>query len=312
VAGATQATEHTAAAGVSDRATGLLLALTGVVLLSPDALIIRLLDESPSTILFWRGVFTAASLTVIVAVMAGGDPRRAFRAILPIGLVVAAFQAGANFSFVVAITNTTAANVLVIVGAAPLMAALLSQVVLREAVPRRTWVAIGCVIVGVTLVFSGTRTPEALLGDSISLIGASCAAAASVTVRRARAVSMVPAMALSAVICSGVALGFGVAVPSPPDMALLAVQGAVVVAGAMALITTAVRYLPAPEVSLIARLELVLGPLWVWAIVGETVPITTIASGAIIGTTLVAHTLLGMRADRRASVSSGLAGVSGR
>jgi drug/metabolite transporter (DMT)-like permease len=279
-----------------------------VVLLSPDALIIRLLDESAWTILFWRGVFTAVSLTLIVSVMAHGDPRRAFAAILPIGLLVAMFQAGANFSFVVAITNTSAANVLVIVGAAPLMAALMSQLFLKETVPPRTWVAIACVVVGVALVFSGTRTTNGLVGDMVALVGATCAAAASVTVRRARAVSMVPAMALSAAICSGVALWLGVTIPSPPDMALLAIQGAVVVAGAMALITTAVRYLPAPEVSLIARLELVLGPLWVWAIVGEAVAVTTIASGAIIGTTLVVHTLLGMQAERRASATSSRVG----
>jgi drug/metabolite transporter (DMT)-like permease len=284
---------------------GLLLALSGVIALSPDALIIRLVDESPSTVLFWRGLFSTLSLLVIVTVMFRGDLRRAFLSILPLGVLVAGLQGASNASFVVAVSNTSAANVLVIVGAAPLFAALLSRVFLGEPVPLRTWVAIACVIGGVGLIFTGTRPQAALFGDFVALFGAICSAGAITSVRRAKAVNMVPAAALAAAVVCVLAGLLGATVPPSGDLALLCVHGAVLVAAAATLLTTALRYLPAPEVSLITRLELVLGPLWLWVFIGEVPAPTTIVSGVIIAMTLTVHTVLGLRADHRKALAEG-------
>jgi drug/metabolite transporter (DMT)-like permease len=282
---------------------GLLLAIGGVLALSPDALVIRLVDEDPSTVLFWRGLFSSLSLLVIVTIMFRGDLRRAFLSILPLGAFVAGFHGASNVSFVVAVSHTTAANVLVIFGAVPLFAALLSRAFLGEPVPLRTWVAIGCVIGGVGLIFTGTRPQAALFGDVVALGGAVCSAAAITCVRRAKAVNMVPAAVLAAAVVCVLAGFFGASVPPVGDIALLGLHGAVLVAAAAALLTTALRYLPAPEVSLISRFELVLGPVWLWVIIGEVPAPTTILSGVIIATTLTIHTLLGLRADRGADVA---------
>ncbi len=287
-----------AAGRLSPRVIGLLLALGGVIVLSPDALIIRLVDESPWTVLFWRGLFTTMSLLVIVAVMFRNHVRGAFIAILPIGLFIAALQAASNVAFVVAVSNTSAANVLVIIGAAPLFAAILSGAFLGERVPRRTWVAIACVIGAVVLVFIGTGAQAALFGDAVALFGAVSSAAAITSVRRAKAVSMVPAAVFAAAIICVLSAARGATVPPSGDLALLAFQGAFLAAGAVALLVTAVRYLPAPEVSLITRLELVLGPLWLWMVLGEVPAATTIVSGIVIAATLTIHTLLGLRADQ--------------
>ena len=275
-----------------------MLALGGVLALSPDALIIRLVDESPSTVLFWRGLFSSMSLLVIVTVMFRGNLRRAFLSILPLGALVAGLHAASNVAFVVAVSHTTAANVLVIFGAVPLFAAVLSRAFLGEPVPPRTWFAIASVIGGVALIFTGTRPHAAFLGDAVALFGSVASAAAITCVRRAKAVNMVPAAVLAAagvVILSGL---LGATVPHGGDLALLGLHGAVLVAAAAALLTTALRYLPAPEVSLISRGELVLGPLWLWVVVDEVPAPTTIVSGVIIATTLTLHTLLNLRADR--------------
>ena len=93
--------------------------------------------------------------------------------------------------------------------------------------------------------------------------------------------------------------------PSGDDLALLAVQGSVVGAGSIMLLVTAVRYLPAPEVSLVYRLELVLGPLWVWAVLGEIPAPATILAGGIVATTLTVHSVLGLQADRQAAMGAG-------
>ena len=36
-----------------------MLAFVGVLILTPDSLLIRLIDADPSAFMFWRGVFTA-------------------------------------------------------------------------------------------------------------------------------------------------------------------------------------------------------------------------------------------------------------
>jgi drug/metabolite transporter (DMT)-like permease len=271
-----------------------------VIILSPDALFIRLVDESPWVVLFWRGLFTTITLSVILAMLLRGSLAAAFREILPLGLLVAALSTGSNATFVVAVTSTSAANVLVIVGAAPLFAALLSRVFLDEPIPLRTWLAIGCVIGAVGLVFIGTDQPSGHLGNAVALLGAICSAASVTVLRGAKGVNMVPSAALAAALTCLVAAPAGAMVPSGDDLALLAFQGSVIGAGAVALLFIAVRYLPAAEVSLIYRLELVLGPLWVWAVLGEAPAPTTILSGIIIAATLSVHSFLGMRADREA------------
>jgi drug/metabolite transporter (DMT)-like permease len=285
----------------ANRLVGVPLAIAGVLVLSPDALIIRLVDESPWVVLFWRGVFTTLSLTVVVAWMSRGHIADAFRRVLPLGFGVAALWSVAQVCFVGAVSTTDATNALVIFGSAPLFAAIFSRAFLGEHIPGRTWVAIACVFVGVGLVFAGTGPTPALVGDVIALVGSLCSAGAMTLVRRRRDVSMIPSALMASAVVALVASSQGSAIPSSSDLALLIIQGCVVGAGAMALLVTALRYMPAPEVSLISRGELLLGPLWLWVVLGEVPTPATIVSGVIIGVTLTVHTILGIRADREAS-----------
>jgi drug/metabolite transporter (DMT)-like permease len=282
----------------SDRIRGLSLSFAGVLVLSPDALIIRLIDEDPWTIVCWLKLFGGISLTVMAYVVSRGHLVRAFRAIGRIGLLIAVFQAVAGVSFVLAVTQTSVANVLVIVAAAPLFTAVMTRLFLHEAVPPRTWVAVVCVVVGVGIVFSGSLSTGGILGDVFAICSALGQAAASTAVRRARAVNVLPALAIAASLSFLLAVAMGAVIPDRSNIGLMAFHGLVLAPGALALLTTAVRYLPAPEVSLINQLELVLGPVWVWAVLSEAPSLAAVVGGIIVGTTLVAHTLKGLRASQ--------------
>ena len=83
--------------------------------------------------------------------------------------------------------------------------------------------------------------------------------------------------------------------PDPSQLGLFVLTGSLLLPAAIALISTAPRFIPAPEVSLINRLEMVLGPIWVWAIIGEVPTIAVIASEIVILLTLTIHTILGLR-----------------
>ena len=274
---------------------GLLIALAGVVLISPDTVIIRALHADPWTILFWRGLLSAVSLGLIAAVAARGRLVAAFRSIGRVGLLVAVLQGAANVFFVLSVTHTNAANALVIISTAPLFAAVLSRVFLAERIPLRTWLAVVVIVGAVATIFAGTFQTQRMEGELAALAGALSQAGATTTIRRARRVSMVPALSLAMLVSCAVALFFGVRWPQPGDVGLFALQGALLIPSAVALLGTAPRYLVAPEAALVARLEMILGPLWVWLFIGEEPNSRAVVAGAVVLLTFIVHSYLALR-----------------
>ena len=286
----------------SSRTLGLLLSVAGVVVLSPDALVIRLVDESQWTILFWRSGLTAIALTLLIGYLARGDVWAWFWAVGRIGIVIGAFHCLGSIMFVTSITHTSTANTLVIISSGPLFAALLSKVFLGERIDTRTWVAIVVVVVAVAIVFSGSLGSGSVGGDAAALGGALSLAAVFTAIRAARAVSMIPAIVLGTALTATVAFLLGAEVPSGPGAGLLFIQGGLMMPAAAALLATAPRHLPAPEVTLIARLEMVLAPLWVWLVLGEAPTVTAAIGGAVILATLAVHSYLSLRSRQTVGI----------
>jgi drug/metabolite transporter (DMT)-like permease len=79
------------------------------------------------------------------------------------------------------------------------------------------------------------------------------------------------------------------------------VQGGLLIPAAVGLLALAPRYLPAAEVSLISRLEMVFAPLLVLAVVGEAPSPSTVITGAVILAGLTIHQALGLRGERRSA-----------
>ena len=93
---------------------------------------------------------------------------------------------------------------------------------------------------------------------------------------------MIPAIVIAAGITSLIALALGPRVPNSEQLGLIVFQGSLMLPAAIALIATAPRFVPAPEVSLITRLEMILGPIWVWAFLGENVSAATLVGGTVV------------------------------
>ena len=115
----------------------------GVIILSIQGVSIRLMDVDAWTLVFVRGVLSAPGLFVFFLVMERTGRRRQLRAMGLAGVIAALLFALDNVMFIYSITHTSVANTLLMVSLSPLFAALLTRIVLREAVPRRTWFAIG-------------------------------------------------------------------------------------------------------------------------------------------------------------------------
>ena len=88
----------TEAAPASARTWGILIVVAGVVVLSPESLVIRLIDVDQWTILLWRGVLMAIGLMAFVAVTTSGRLLRQVLGIGWAGLLAAALFASTTCS----------------------------------------------------------------------------------------------------------------------------------------------------------------------------------------------------------------------
>ncbi len=284
-----------------------MLVVGGVLLLTPDALLIRLIAIDHWNLLVWRGFLQALSLSLILLVLYGRGTPAVFRAAGRRAVFAGVVLATSTICFIVALSYTTVANVLVILAAAPFFAALTSRIFLGEAVRRYTWAAIALALGGITLLAfgslgeqSGGTRPNALWGDLLALCGAIGLGSNFTILRHGRAVNMLPAMVLGGVLVGCIALLFAPAISLvQSQVVLLLLMGVVASAIPFALITTGLRTLPAPEAGLLMLLETVLGPFWVWLVIGEAPARLALAGGAIVVATLVGHSLLSLRQQGR-------------
>jgi len=206
---------------------------------------------------------------------------RAFRAIGAGGVGVVLLLAVSSASFPAALNHASVANVLFMQALAPILAAALGTVI-GDPVDRRTWIAMVIALVGVGVMVGGPGHPNAL-GLGLSLLMTVSFAVTLAITRHRRDVSMAPATFLSQLVVL-VSIGWFASAGSVEslDVTLLAALGITQIGLGFVLLTIGGRLIPAGEVALITLLEIVLGPLWVWAVFSERPSAATLLGGAIV------------------------------
>jgi drug/metabolite transporter (DMT)-like permease len=283
---------------------GLLITFTAVVILSPDALLVRLIHCDVWTLLFWRCLLTGCMQAIFLAVGYRQQFFQSFRNIGRIGLLSAVVVTTGSFFFVNSLKHTAAANTLIILAATPLFSSLLSRIFLRDKIARRTWVAITICFGGIILIFSGSMRSGFLFGDLLALGATLMWATNLVILRKGKAVNMIPANLIGNLTVVPITLLVGAQPLSvtPTDMTYLIVLGGLVLPISFTLITMGPRYLPAPEISLLLLIETILGPIWVWLVLNEVPQATTLFAGLLIISTLAVHTLMSLWSLRRPDI----------
>jgi drug/metabolite transporter (DMT)-like permease len=280
------------------RAHGLALCLVAVLLISPDALILRTVRADTSTTLFWRGVFTTAGIVLVHSLLRRRAPAGGGRAGGSRQILAGVLYAGATLSFVAAVRRTDVANVFVIVATGPLIAAALGRAALGELVPARTWVTSVLVLVGLAWTFGGSLRRGDLDGDLLALAGSVCFAGFLTVARRARPADLSPAIGLGGAATALVALVTDADVGLRAlDLGLLALLGLAILPTSLSLQTRATGVLQAPEVSLVMRLESLLAPLWVWLAYDELPSRDVVLGGSLILIAVAAHSALSLARD---------------
>tara|TARA_B100000686_G_C16727795_1_gene938812 strand:+ start:380 stop:1309 length:930 start_codon:yes stop_codon:yes gene_type:complete len=268
---------------LSGKKLGLTLAGVGMFLISTDSLLTRIADTDGWTVAFFVG-FWSIPVTWALAFYN-------FRSQLitklteyrwPL-LTTATLSALGTTSFIQAITRTEVANVVAIIAAAPVFAALFSRLIIGERTSGRTWRAIFLTVGGIFIIVSGSLNGGGLIGDSLAVFSILVFSINLVIWRRYLT------MPRSLVIASSsVCIVIFTAFPAQPftinGRSFIATLAMGLFFGPLARLcmTTAARYAPAAEVSLFTPVETVFASLWVWLWFGEVPAVATFIGGSVV------------------------------
>jgi drug/metabolite transporter (DMT)-like permease len=271
----------------SGRQLGLLLAFTGMFLVSTDSLLIRVAERDSEidgwTIAFMVGLF---STPVAWSMATRSLGRRVLveailwrRQLLTTGIV----SAIGTTSFLTAVTLTSVSNVVAIIAAGPIFAAVLARIALHERTSGRTWRAIACTVGGITVIVGGSMSGGGVGGDLLALVAIIGFSVNLVIWRRYPDLPRTLVVAMAATMTA-------LLTAWPADLALVdrraffatLLMGGLFGPVARLCMSTATRHAPAAEVSMFTPVETVTASLWVWLWFDEVPPTPTFIGGALV------------------------------
>ena len=275
---------------------GIFLALLGTLILTPDALFMRLSELSGGEMVAWRAtqggsIFFLIGLLQFIWPISEEKPkvwRKSFLALI--------FVQMANvFCFAYGIFLAPVAIVLIAVATVPVFSIILGYWVLKEVVDFKTWLIVFVVFFGVALSVLGDVNSNDLynrstaLGGVCGLVVAFSLACNFVIIRKDKEVAFPLALGMGGIICGVLAFSFW---PSAVDISTdglfyISITGLIILPLSFILLSRAARMTPASNVSIIMLLETILGPLWVWVFISESPKFITIIGGAIVILALV-------------------------
>ena len=299
------------------RAVSLMLLVT--LMWSTAGVVTRHLEEARSfEVTFWRSAFNALALVAALLWMRGprlwADIRQGGAALWVSGLCWMVMYT----NFMLAITMTTVATVLITLAIAPLLTALFARVFLRHALPARTWAAIGVAGLGIAWMFGQQAlAPGASMTGALVALGVPIAGATNWVLLQhlhqrhaadpsVKEPDMLPAVLIGALLSAAITLPMALPFSATPrDLGLLAGLGVFQLAIPCLLAVVLTRVLPAPEISLLALLEVIFGVLLAWLGAGEAPGPNALTGGALVIGALLFSEWLALR-ERRAAPAAGL------
>lgn len=292
-----------------------LLMILVTFLWSVAGVVSRHLESAQSfEVTFWRSAFNAVALAVALTWLRG---LRLWRdlAHAPRSVWISSLCWSVMFTaFMVAITLTTVANVLVVMAIGPLLTALLARVALHHHLPPRTWAAIAAAGAGIGWMFSSQLDGGASLTGSLVALAVPLAAAINFTVLQAvshgrpgtdidvigvedmPSQDMLPAVLIGAIISAATTLPLAWPLQATAhDLTLLALLGIFQLAVPCLLVVRLTRVLSGPEISLLGLLEVLFGVAWAWLGANEVPSTATLIGGGIVIAALVLNESLAER-----------------
>ena len=270
---------------------GLMLALAGALLLTPDTLLMRLSGLDGGAMLAWRACL-AGLVFLSIGLIARFKEEKGNRArVSSFGfwsLVICQIGNASFFAFGIALAPV--AVVLLAVATVPVIAALLGYFLLGELADRRVWATIVLVFSGILMSVAGD-IERGMNIDFETLLGACCGLAVAISlafnfviIRKNKTVPFELAIGLGALIagCTAFYLWPAAWQVRGASLIYISVTGLIILPVSFFLLSKASRLTSAANVSMIMLLETVLGPLWVWLGIKETPNSLTLLGGVLV------------------------------
>ena len=269
---------------------GLALAIFGAVLLTPDTLFMRLSELDGFSMLVWRGGLSGIAYILIWIWFSLRVERKIPNIFTAnFGVIVLCQMLNATlFSLAISIAPVTV--VLIGVATVPIFAAILSRIILGEALSKLTIITAVLVMIGLYISVLGQENSEIELGAT-TLPGAALGLGVAFSlamnftiIRKDKDVPFVLAIAIGAFMAAGLGALCSEALYWPPlgNIAAIALTGIIILPVSFVTLSYAARFVSSSTVSLIMLLETVLGPLWVWWGIGEVPTDSMLVGGAIV------------------------------
>lgn len=280
------------------RAKGLMLVLVAGILYSSAGLFARALHYDAWTILAWRAVYGAIFTAIWMLVEERSRIARAFAFSAWQWISIPLLALGA-VCYIFALKVTTVADVMVVYATMPFVASIVAWFWGRERPSARLLGAGLIAMVGVGVMMAGSfGSGSRLFGIGLTMVMNFSFALMLVGARRVPGSNT--GVYLAATVLDAL-IGFGLAPVedvTPHDMAVLALFGFCTIGLAMALFMMGARLIPPAEVGLLGIVDVIIGPVLVWAVFAEAPGVPASIGAAIIIAALIWHLWPEFRAGR--------------
>jgi drug/metabolite transporter, DME family len=286
-------------------ARGIAIMVAATLFWSTSGLFVRSLDGAGAAeMVFWRSAGMLLLVGVYLLARYGRDTFGRVRALGRAGALAALLLSFQFLFFLIAVAQTTVATTLFLMSTSPFWAAIVARIFLGEAIATRTWFAMAVCSTGVAIMVWDALEFGSIAGP-LSALAVSLSFAFQILMLRKLSAGTDPvpsvflaglfsvAMTLPFVFDTGIARG---------DIAILMAMGATQLGCGCLLMTVATREIRAVDVGLIAILEIVLAPLWVWLAFAETPSGVAMLGAAIVLAALIGNELFGRLRPAQGSV----------
>jgi drug/metabolite transporter (DMT)-like permease len=217
-------------------------------------------------------------------------------------LAAAVANTGTMLLFVSANKTTSAANAILLQYVGPIFTAIIGAWILNERARWEHWAAFCFVAAGMVLLFTDKLGGGRLLGNVLAVLSGLVFSFYFIFMRMQKDGSPLESILLAHWLTAAIGLGVALFLPRPvftwQAAGAVAMLGIFQVGVSAILFTAAIKRIPAVFANLIAVIEPVFNPLWVFLALGEAPGLNAISGGAVI---IIAVSAASVVSARRAS-----------
>ncbi len=280
---------------------GILIVFMGGVFLSTSGIMLRSMDNANGwQVVLFRSLAFFITILTIMFCRYRRNTFAVYRAIGLSGIFAAIFLGLGSVCYIFAMLNTSVANVVFIIGSAPLVTALVAWLFLKEKIGVWGLAAMIASVFGIGLMFLDGFISGGMFGNLMALLMVFMFAFYLLILRSKKHIDMIPATGLSGLITFVIAAVMVSDLDiSLHDLVICMMLGSLQLGLGFLFLTLGTRFIPAAEVALFSMSESILNPIWVWIGVNEVPSNYTLAGSAIVLVSVVTYSLIAIRNDRK-------------